>query len=105
MCKDNGNCPGCPAEVNEMMETQRQGHGYALDRCAPPPQTGQSRRNFPLKQKLDVDLNVKPENQQLIGKVYCLYRMITFIFWIYVNLSIQFYFAQSVLRDKLSCLV
>lgn len=70
--------------------------GNPLDRCVPPSE-GQIGRNFPFKQKLDMDLNVKSENPQLIGKKYILHMQDIWLH-ICVKLSIQIPF-HTILLD------
>lgn len=67
MHKDKGDCPGCPARVNEMMETQRPGHvdwGDG-DVCVCP--LGRVKPGGIFK-KVDMDLNVQSENPQRTGE-------------------------------------
>lgn len=62
-----------------MMETQRQGHvdGGDVDVCVP---LGGSNSNLPFKQKLDMDLKVKSENSQQIGKKYIVFMQVIQIY-------------------------
>lgn len=58
-----------------------------------PPSEGQTGRNVPFRQKLDMDLNVKSENAQLIGKNILhmeniwLHLFCSITFWSYILMS------------------